>query len=247
MREIRGYKTQASDSPEEAQAKREGLRGFGPMVRQLRKDAGLTRVSFAKKAKCDASTLASIEEGKVRPTIEWPRIASVVLGAPFSVLFDVWSAGAPDGEERMTVAEAKAMIERLLSVGVDCPCCGRPCKELKRSLSPPMVRFARWLCRNYRGAGLDAKSFVQDTQQHGGDYAKVIHWGLAVKSPETGLWSPTKLCKKWVRGEVKVQKQVVLWRNSVLRTAGDLVSVEDIDHDTPPARGEQRHLLPGMG
>jgi len=247
VKRVRGFEV-ANDIPEtERAARRLGDRGFGKMVEQLRRDHGKSRIVFSALAHCDAAALAAIEDGRQRATVEWPRIVAAVTGADYLQVWDVWSRGAPNGEVRMSVEEARAQIQRLLGEGVDCPCCGRLCKEARRSVSKPMVRFARWLVRSYSGAPVDARAFVKQTNQHGGDYAKIVYWGLGRREPGGDpMWSPTTLGYKWVRGEAKVQRVAVVWRNDVLRHEGKLVTPDDIEPETRPERTGVRQSLPGI-
>lgn len=248
MRRVRAFSSSAEVSAEEKDAKRRGLRGFGAYVSQVREDTGLSRVDFAAKAHCDAAALAAIEDGRQRATVEWPRIVSAVTKTDYITAFDIWSDDAPDGELRMTVDEARSMIKSALGVGVDCPVCGRVCKESRRSVSKPMVRFARWLVSNHRGTPLDARKFVESTGQRGGDYAKLVFWGLAKREPGADpLWSPTPLGIRWVKGQAKVRRIAVVWRNEVLRFEGKAIGASDVeDEPVRPDRTGERQSLPGI-
>lgn len=239
--------------PAELEARREGERGFAAMVKQLREDVGYSIVQFAaplRRAGIGPSDVSAIEAGKVRASAEWVRYYADSLRVPFTKLFDVWDREALGTEHRMTVAEARAAVQRLLKVGVECPCCGRIAKERRQSLTPNMCRFVRWLVQNYRGEPLEIRGWQREHAEYGGDYAKTEHWGLTKREHgRDPLWSPTLKGTKFARGQVKVHKVAILWRNEVLRWEGDLLDVqqllrEDPEHDN--RGGEPPPTLPGI-
>ena len=236
---------------EEYQVARTGDRGFGPLVHVLRLDLEIAQGSMAAKLRVPAAFLADVENGKTRANAEVVRMLSVELDVSFAWLFDVWDREAPGTEDRMTVAEAKGMVRRLLSVGVECPCCGRPAKEQRRSLTPLMVDFMRWLVGQYRGEPVLITPWAKDHVQYGGDYAKVAHWDLAKREPgKLRLWSPTTAGRKFVKGQTKVQRTAVLWRNEVIRMEGKLLDIHQLAGDEgerPERTGERTPALPGMG
>ena len=234
-------------------ARRSGDRGFAAMAQQLRLDAGMTIGQFCLPLRALGVTEANVrrvEGDEERATIEWVRYYADGLGASFSELFDVWDRESPNTEDRMTVAEARAMIKRLLKAGVECPCCGRTCKERRQSLTPNMVRFVRWLARAHRGTPVPIREWQREHAEYGGDYAKTEHWGLTRREPgRAPLWSPTLKGLKFARGQVKVHKVAILWRNKVLRWEGDLLDIHELLDESPEhddRSEEPPPTLPGM-
>jgi transcriptional regulator with XRE-family HTH domain len=233
----------------EAQAARDGHRGFGRTVQQLRVDQEITLGQAAMVLRTSVGTVSQVERSRLRATAEQVRLFSVLLSVPFTVLFDAWDEEAADGAERTTVAEAKAMVQRLLGAGVDCPCCGRLAKEQRRTLTPPMCQFMQWLVDEYRGEPVLITPWVKQESQHGGDYAKVVHWGLAERRRgKAPLWTPTDKGRKFTRNQVKVRRFAVVWRNEVLRHEGPLVDLFALlgDKHEHPEREGKAQALPGM-
>jgi len=232
----------------EVEARRRGLRGFGALARQLREDAGISMAEMCRPIGAMVSELSAIETGKTRATAEWVRYIADALGRPFTEMFDLWDREAPGEESRLTVAEARAMVQRLLAAGVECPCCGRLCRETRRSLTPTMARFVVWLVDQYRGEPLNPKSWLRN-KTYGGDYAKVTHWGLAHRLPgREPRWEPTDKGRLFARGQTKVRRVAIFWRNQVLRWEGGTVTIKDVLGDDPeiPERGVATQTLPGV-
>lgn len=251
MRDPFAPATREAIDPEEAQAMRDGLRGFGARVKMLRIDAGMSVGNVTHPLLPEYSPqLTEIEEGQRRADAEWVRFLADSYGVQFHELFDLWDSEAPDKAARMTVAEAAAMIERRLSVGVECPCCGRTCKESKRTMSKPMARFLLWLVGECRGYPVDPRPWTR-TKDYGGDYAKVAHWGLASRLPgKEPRWSPTTKGSNFVLGKIMIPRRVVLWKNSVLRYEGPSVTIDEVlgvDLSEHPLRSGRAPTLPGLG
>lgn len=236
--------------PDEARAMRDGLRGFGAMVKMLRIDRGLTIAMVTQPLPyMTGPVLVEIEEGRQRADAEWIRFLAHSYNVSFTSLFDIWDRESPDQVGRMLVAEAAAMVQRRLGVGVECPCCGRPCRESKRSMSKPMARFLLWLVSEYRGNPIDPRPWTRH-KDYGGDYAKIAHWGLATRLPgKEPRWYPTKKGRDFVMGKLKLQRRVVLWRNAVLRYEGPAVTIDEVlgeDLSDHLLRGTGTPSLPGL-
>lgn len=233
----------------ELDARRRGDRGFGPMVRMLRQDEGIRLGQLAQAVGEPVSWISDVERGMVRADIETVRRIALAIGASFVAIFDIWDREGEASADRTTVAEATAMVKRSLSKGVDCPCCGRLARELRTSLSPFMVSFVSWLASSYRGEPLDVRPWAEENKMKGGrNYAKVVHWGFAEHGHgRDPLWTPTNKGLKFARGEIKVRKVVVLWRNEVVRFDGKLVDISGAGGSVVRPTREGNQALPGMG
>jgi len=122
--------------------------------------------------------------------------------------------------------------------GARCPCCKQYVKIYKRALGAPMARWLIWLVRTWDhqfGSKRDllsdpANSAWVDIRQspvRGGDYAKLLHWGLveqksdvlekknngAKDTKDSGLWRPTFAGIDFARGKTKVASHVYLYDN----------------------------------
>jgi hypothetical protein len=106
---------------------------------------------------------------------------------------------APDHvEPNDTLSKAKRQVEHLLEEGSDCPCCGQMCKLYPRPLHAQMAAWLIWLVREHVKTGdwVDVKT----SPVRGGDYAKLVYWGLVKHMPKdesdtkrrtSGMWKPT--------------------------------------------------------
>jgi len=239
--------------PAEVLARSRGDRGFGAMVRQLR-DAG--RVPLADVARIVPGTteamLLEIEAGKRRASIDLVRAYSMCTAATFTMLFDVWDREGDCAADRMTVAEATSMVQRLMETpdGVLCPCCGGKVVARKRTINEPVASFVAWLVRSFVGEPLSANRWADRYPKiaRGGTYARARHWGLAVRSPgRDPLWAPTESGKRWARGISGVHRHAVLWRGKVLRFEGGLVKINEVASGEEIQRGlGPTPSLPGL-
>ena len=132
-----------------------------------------------------------------------------------------------DGAPMTTLVEAKAELRAALLAGgiVDCPCCTQVCKIYKRKLNKPMARLLLWLVhqpeKDPRWYNVHEFPLIQG-RRGGGDFAKLVHWGLVEECPKdsedktrrtSGLWRPTKKGIAFARGEVEVLSHVHLYNN----------------------------------
>jgi hypothetical protein len=199
--------------------------------------------------------LLAIEAGSLRPTVDWVRAYAMATTATFTHLFDVWDREGPDAANRMTVAEATAMLTRLMLTtdGAICPCCSGHVVARKRTINEPVASFVTWLVRRYTGSPIHAGAWKEanPTLARGGTYARAKHWQLATREPgQAPLWSPTEHGKRWAWGMVEVHQHAVLHRNRVLRFEGGTVSIDAVlpgssdDHKRGIGRTPE---LPGLG
>jgi hypothetical protein len=121
-----------------------------------------------------------------------------------------------------TLEEARNGLQEALSQGDGalCPCCGQHAKVYKRKLNTEMAVWLIWLAKQFtiQPDWVD----VKETRLRGGDYGKLVHWGLAVqctnenpKKRTSGLWKPTELGLQFARGAISVPSHVYLYNNEV--------------------------------
>ena len=130
-----------------------------------------------------------------------------------------------------TLAEARQQIE---NGGEQCPCCGQLVRSYKRKLHAQM---AAWLCSLVRQAGPGGRWVsIDELPARGGDYGKLVHWGLVeqkAKTPEdtkrrtSGLWRPTLRGYQWVRNELSVPKYAEVRLGQLVQLTGEYISITD--------------------
>lgn len=128
---------------------------------------------------------------------------------------------SPDVQAARTKTMTKAENE---PGGARCPCCGQVCKVYKRHINSPMARFLIWLVRSYeqRPRWIHLKQFPMiQNRRGGGDYGKLVHWGLVEQKPNTddpdkrtsGEWRPTPKGIEFAHMRITVPDAVFLYDN----------------------------------
>lgn len=122
----------------------------------------------------------------------------------------------------------KKQFHAELDDGVVCPTCHRFAKRYKRKLGGQQVVWLMWLVREFGRTG--EWVCIQDTASWaryrgdivGGDYGKLVHWGLVMRmgnddptKKSSGYWKPTQLGIDFVMQRVKVPSHVYLYNNTV--------------------------------
>jgi len=142
----------------------------------------------------------------------------------------------PDFE---TLEEAKQYLRDHLKEGARCPACTQLAKIYER----PMYWVSAYsLIQLYK---LDSAKhgfyhitkLVPKNTSGGGDFAKLVYWGLAEemsKDPAdkqkrtSGMWQITPKGRNFVEGSLTVQSHVRLYDGRLLGFKGEYVSIRDI-------------------
>ena len=136
-----------------------------------------------------------------------------------------------------TIQEAQEYLEkeREIKQGVDCPCCGQRVKIYKRKLNQQMAETLIKLYKLHKNQ--PEKSYWHITtigNQHGGDFAKLIHWGLIapaefeVKNGRTnGFWGITVKGRLFVEDSVKVPDFIKIYNKKKYGESEDLIGIRD--------------------
>lgn len=147
-----------------------------------------------------------------------------------------------------TLEEAKAWLRARFFDGAVCPCCAQNVKLYKRSLhggmAASLIAFAKVTqATSPKDGWLKVPDdFVQTTKLvtvlGNREYNKLRYWGLLEgqapeqnlesDTPYSGLWRITELGFRFVRGEVKLPKNVFVYNKNQLKPPVGTV-VEDID------------------
>lgn len=150
-----------------------------------------------------------------------------------------WRRGSPS-LERDAQASLKKQFHAELDDGVVCPTCNRFAKRYKRRLGAQQVVWLMWLVRAFERTG--EWVCVQDTApwaRHpggivGGDYGKLVHWGLITPrlnddptKKSSGYWKPTQQGIDFVLRRVKVPSHVYLYNNCVNGWGDGLLTIDE--------------------
>ncbi len=142
-----------------------------------------------------------------------------------------------------TLQAARAALFGNLDQGGVCPCCDKPYRKYKRTI----IRRSLATLRNYDDAIDDdnPKGWAHVTKDNmlpgksgSSDFAKFLHWGFIERKPNadptktvSGVYRITVKGRRWLRGEFKVHKSYIEYRNVVLQWLGDMVDPRDIVAD----------------
>jgi len=145
---------------------------------------------------------------------------------------------APATFEGTTLEEARDFVDGIKWDGGFCPCCRQRVQVYKRHLNAPMAKLLIYLVHQYMKGGqqsyINVHTFPMiQGRRGGGDYAKLVHWGLIEaepnEDPETkthsGSWRPTKAGIMFVQGQTQQPKFVLLYLNDVVGQAEDEINI----------------------
>lgn len=166
--------------------------------------------------------------------------------------------------DQATVSDVKRWLRVTAPKGAICPCCKQHVKIYRRVLGSQMARWLIWLVRTWetllpeRGIhprpaaqlhdrlspeGPDHRDWWIDIKQspvRGGDYAKLVHWGLieqketelprkhrtdGARPKDSGLWRPTCKGIDFVHRRIAVPSHVVLYKNQLLGVGEDPIRI----------------------
>lgn len=147
-----------------------------------------------------------------------------------------------------TIEEAQNYLRVHMKKGVACPCCRQHVKVYKRPLSAPMARWLVWLVRTWRALFYNGQRpdkpgekiwvDIRRAPVRGGDYAKLVHWGLVEQKPkdansnkdtkDSGMWAPTPAGIEFVRNRTKVPSHVYLYDNRRMKIDDDRIQLISI-------------------
>ena len=118
-----------------------------------------------------------------------------------------------------------------------CPCCGQKVKIYPRKLNVNMARWLIWLVKAYkeerRWWSVNEGPVLQN-RKGGGDFAKLVHWGLirerideGSSKRKSGFWKPTQKGAMFVRGKIDVPSHVHLYNNEIVGWSDEPVTIEE--------------------
>lgn len=135
--------------------------------------------------------------------------------------------------EESTLKEAKAFLNSNYEKGTQCPCCNQLVKLYKRKLNSGM---ARTLIELYKCGDrfIHVKNHLRKQQLNNThDFTLLRHWGLIIAPDEestgqaSGLWKITERGKKFCKGEMVVNRHVLIVVNRHLGFSDEKTTIQD--------------------
>ena len=122
--------------------------------------------------------------------------------------------------ENAVVERIRRRLDEKAPEGSRCPCCDRMVKEYRRAMNADQARFLILLCREYLAHEPSTWIDVRRIDVRGGDYAKLIHWGLVENMENedpakrsSGMWRPTPKGLTFANGHSRQPSHVRLLDN----------------------------------
>jgi len=132
---------------------------------------------------------------------------------------------------RTTIDAAKEWLRNHTAKGGECPCCRQRVQFYNRPLTSSMA-YVLILIDRYCRSHTDwlhvpshLSSLGVGEAARGGDWAKMVHWGLITREPggvrrdkssRTGFWRTTDLGHAFVAGTASVRKHVLMYNKKPL-------------------------------
>lgn len=116
--------------------------------------------------------------------------------------------------------------------GTRCSCCGQHVKVYPRPVNSSMARWLIDLCRKTTvlADGSFTWTNVKVTKARGGDYAKLLYWGLIEKQTpadgrNSGLFRPTAAGIEFAQRRTRVVQYIFLYNKQLLGWGGEFVDI----------------------
>lgn len=147
-----------------------------------------------------------------------------------------------------TLAEAKTWLRKRVRQGAACPCCRQFAMVYERTITGAMavalIVIERFFRGNTEGEWLHAPTYLTKhcpvgVAIRGGDYAKLVHWGLLEERPaevrkdgskRTGYYRITEKGSRFVYGHVTVPMHVAIYNQRPIpsRRPEKFISIHDV-------------------
>ena len=159
----------------------------------------------------------------------------LAMGAsPHLQRFLIWvSKNIGNGDQLVTLKEAKDFLRVSRGSGADCPCCQQFVKVYKRPLTREMADVLVEIVILYT----ERRTWipVKDLTTRGGDYAKLLWWELIeFENPKVGSARSAGGMKPTHRGllfalkRLKVPSHVLLYNNRLLGFDGSPIDISEV-------------------
>lgn len=132
-----------------------------------------------------------------------------------------------------TLQDAKDYLNENYEKGVKCPCCKQTVKLYKRKLNSGMARTLIAMFNGPEGY-IHVKNYLRENNlRNTHDFTLLKFWKL-ISPPlenssgqEVGLWKITDKGKQFCRGEIKVQKHVLILTNNHIGFSNEETSIKE--------------------
>lgn len=130
--------------------------------------------------------------------------------------------GSNSGFEGESLKDARQWLAKRFRNGdlSLCPCCGQTVKKYARSIHGAMCAALKYIAEN---PGTTSKKVLRF--QGGGDYAKLVHWGLLEQSDADSSWRITDKGLQFLRGTHVVPKYVYIYNSIVFGRSEEQVDI----------------------
>lgn len=132
-----------------------------------------------------------------------------------------------------TLQDAKDYLNENYKKGVKCPCCKQTVKLYKRKLNSGMARTLIAMFNGPEG-NIHVKDYLREKNlKNTHDFTLLKYWKLIVPiancdgGQELGLWSITDKGKQFCRGEIKVQKHVLILINKHIGFSEEETTIQE--------------------
>jgi hypothetical protein len=153
-----------------------------------------------------------------------------------------------------TLSDSRDWIAANRGKGVDCPVCDRKVKEYSRPINRAQ---ALAITRMYVAAGNDYVNVRNLRSQRGygtadknNEISKLAHWGLVQQHPDPkrgGTWRVTELGGRWVRGQTKVPRNVIIYQADKTADGDEMVLLRDILEQGADSDFDLRAVMADIG
>ena len=145
-----------------------------------------------------------------------------------------------------TIQEGKTYLKENFKDGVNCPCCGQLVRLWAYRIHSTMARVLvelhisskeeKYHHINALWERAKEKSNIRKSQLIGGDFAKLVLWGLIESMPKdpelnkrsTGFWAITELGKEFVKNDVVVPKILFMFDGHRYDTEGEVTIIDTL-------------------
>ncbi len=143
----------------------------------------------------------------------------------------------------ISLADAAAWVLEQHKKGAVCPCCDQLAKRYKRKLNSSMAYALLLIYRHFKTHTdwLHVPEYLEEVcntgpTKRGGDWAKMVHWGLIVGkddetrtdgSKRTGFYKITQKGIDFVRGRIRVPKYAHLYAAKCIALSPDDTSISE--------------------
>ncbi len=144
--------------------------------------------------------------------------------------FSPTAFSAEHDPDAVTLAYAQQWLAARMDDGATCPCCTQFAKVYARTITSTMA-YALVLMHRHEGpewfhvpSYLSRVARLAASTARGGDWAKLVHWGLIEEAPErredncphTGYYRGTDMGRRFVSGQLSVPRWAVLFDGRLL-------------------------------